>query len=101
MTLFDQVKYRKITACASCDSHEYTLPIPVTQDIEHYLKYLGPLKYPLDKVSIIKIETQSVKLQGRVGSPTLKIKFIKEPQARDMFEIQLGAYLGAMMGEGK
>lgn len=86
-----------MSACSVCDSHEYTLPFPLTREIEQFLAPLGPLKYPLDKVVLVKLETDNIDLQGRLGRITLRIKFKKDPAQRQTFEAQLAAYIGHMM----
>lgn len=92
--LKDVVAHTKLTQCASCDSHEYILPFPITPDIQHYINFLGPLKFPLERVKVIKIENEFIQLSGRVGQNTIRIKFKKQPQQREMFEMQLAAYIG-------
>lgn len=93
----DVIGYKKLSACSSCDSHEYTLPFPLTREIEGFLAPLGPLKYPLDKVVLVKLETDNIDLQARLGRITLRIKFKKDPTQRQVFEQQLAAYIGHMM----
>lgn len=96
--LSDLVEHKKISACAVCDSHEYTLPFPITNEIEGFLAPIGTLKYPLDKITFIKIDNDLIILQGRVGRDVLKVKFKQKGTQRELFEIQLAAYIGSMTG---
>jgi len=76
MKLEDVVVYNKLTKCASCDSHEYTLPFPITKEIEQYIVWsLGPLKFPLSRIKVIKIDNMYFQLQGRVGLNSLRVKY--------------------------
>ena len=96
-SLEDVVIHKKLTQCASCDSHEYTLPFPITSRIGNYIVCMGPLKFPLDKVKVVKIENPFVHLMARVGQNTVRIKFKKHPAQRELFETQLAAYIGEEM----
>jgi len=93
----DVIGYKKLSSCSVCDSHEYSLPFPVTKDIATYLAPMGPLKFPLDKVALIKIENDQVQIDGRVGRSVIRVKFKKNPKLRELFEIQLGLYIGNVM----
>lgn len=93
----DIIGYKKMSACSVCDSHEYTLPFPITCEIAEFLTPLGPLKFPLNSVQLIKIENDQVDLMGRVGRTILRVKFKKNPELRELFETQLAAYIGQMM----
>jgi hypothetical protein len=91
------IGYKKLSSCSVCDSHEYTLPFPITKEIEQYLVPMGPLKFPLDKVALVKIENDQVEVNGRVGRSVIRVKFKKNPELRELFEIQLGLYIGNVM----
>lgn len=87
------LKHTTLRQCASCHSHEYILPFPITSEIESFLKPFGSLKYPLDKIKIIKIDNNYVHLNSRIGSSNLRVKFKKDPSQRSLFEVQLAAYI--------
>lgn len=91
------VDHRQIYSCASCDTHEYVLPMPLTREIDGFIRAFGDLKYPLDRVAIVKIDNDDVSLQARVGRTHIRIKFKKDKQLRRSFEQRLADYLGAMM----
>lgn|SRR3990167_4063282 len=93
----DIVSHKQFHACASCDSHEYALPFPVTAEIESYLLPLGRLKYPLNQVAFIKIDNEEIVLQGRVGRITIKVKFKKKGAQRELLEGQLASYLSMVL----
>ena len=97
----DIVGYKKLSACSVCDSHEYSLPFPITKDIAPYLAPFGPTKFPIDQVALIKIENDFVDIVGRVGRSVIRVKFKKDPKQREFFESQLGNYIGFMMKDAE
>lgn len=86
-----------LTQCASCDSHEYLLPFPITADIEDYISCIGKPHYPLSRIKTIKIDNEFVQLWGKVGRTRLRVKFKKDVAKRAFFEMQLAAYISRVM----
>lgn len=93
----DLVDHRNVGGCSACDTHEYELPFPITKEIEQFLVPFGPLRYPLDKITFVKIDNQHIGLQARLGRTQIRVKFKQDKQLRETFETQLAAYLGFMM----
>jgi hypothetical protein len=92
----DLVSRKKLNSCSSCDSYSYTLPLPITREIDSYLICFGALKYPLDKIQIIKLDNDHFRIESRVGSTEMKVKFKTDPAQRALFEIQLAAYISSL-----
>ena len=95
--LKDVVKHYPLSRCAVCDSHEYILPFPITHEITNYLTGFGELKYPVPKISLIKISNSHIGLNSKLGTNKIRIKFKKDPKKRELFEIQLAAYISKHM----
>ena len=91
------VDHRQIYSCSTCDTHEYILPQPLSREIERFLVEFGELRYPLDKVAIVKIDSDDVSLQARLGRTHIRVKFKRNKELRKAFEAQLASYLGLMM----
>lgn len=91
------VKYTKLAQCHSCNSHEYRLPLQISPKIEKFMSPFGSMKFPLDRVKIIKVENEQVQISSRVGTNIIRIKFKKDPTQRQFFEVQLAAYLSEEM----
>lgn len=89
-------KCKKVSTCASCASYHYEIPLPITRDIENFITVFGSLKYPLDKVLLIRIENEFFSLDGRIGGLIIKVKYKKE-DLKQAFEAQLDAYIGTMI----
>lgn len=89
----DVIECVKINACTSCETYRYTLPLPITKEIDFYLLCFGPLKYSLEKVSIIKLDNDYMRIEGQVGLTTLVIKFKKDIAQKKIMEVQLANYL--------
>jgi hypothetical protein len=87
---------KKLNSCSSCDSYSYTLPLPITKEIDSFLICFGALKYPLDKIQIIKLDNDHFRIESRVGSTELKVKFKTDPSQRALFETQLAAYISSL-----
>lgn len=83
----------KLNTCSSCDSYNYQLPLPITKEIDSFLLCFGALKYPLDKIQIIKIDNEHFRIESRVGYNDIRVKFKKDPSQRALFETQLAAYV--------
>lgn len=95
--LADIVKHVRMAQCHSCNAHEYKVPFPITPDIEAFINCFGPLKFPLSKVKIIKLENDHIQITSRVGSSAIRVKFKKDPKQRELFETQLAAYISKEM----
>jgi len=91
------LKHYPLSRCATCDSHEYILPFPITGAITDFLVVFGELKYPVPKISLIKISNPHIQLNSKVGTNKIRIKFKKDPEKRGLFEIQLAAYISKHM----
>jgi len=84
----------KSTACKSCKTYDYRLPLPITKDLSTYLAALGKLKYPMNRTNIIRIENEYVSLRCLAGTNQIKIKYLKDPDNQTKIaEMQIAAYL--------
>lgn len=97
IALSDVVKHTRLSQCHSCNSHEYRVPFPISAKIELFINCFGALKFPLDKVKIIKLENEHIQIMSRIDSSSIKVKFKKDPKQRELFETQLAAYLSQEM----
>ena len=90
----DIIGVRKVTTCTSCESYVYRVPFPITKQIENFLVAFGPLRYPLNKVQIIKMENIYIYMFGRCGQNELRIKFKKNAEnQKKLFDVQIAAYV--------
>lgn len=95
----DLVQRVIVKGCKTCKTMTYTLPQPIAKNISDYLKIFGRLAYDLDTYSIIKIDTDDIALQSRLGTVDITIRFKnKEDQnLPHLFEVQLAAYLSEQL----
>jgi hypothetical protein len=59
--------------CSKCFSILYALPYQIDKDIVNYLKYFGNPLYPINSISLIKIEISGgFVIESKIGSKVLK-----------------------------
>lgn len=91
----DIVDIRKMTNCPVCYTYLYTLPVPLSKNIEDFLLPFGKMAYNLNSCQIVRIDNELLELfQARLGTDSFRIKFKKDPEkTKEFFDIQLAAYL--------
>jgi len=89
------VQAKQLHGCKTCRTMQYTMPQPISKKIADYLLPFGKLVYDLEVYSIIKMETDAILLQSRLGSVDIHIKFKDKDDLRivSLLEVQLAAYL--------
>jgi hypothetical protein len=72
------------------------MPCHLDIDFGDYIGVIGKLKYPLQKVKMIRMDNELVKITSRVGRNFLEIKFKGEvDETKALFEVQLAGYVEA------
>lgn len=92
------VEQKRVSACSTCDTYEYQLPLPLTAEVSSHLAEFGGFKYPLDKVAFVKIDTDQISFQARLGRTHVRVKYKQKPSCKARLEAALANYLGTMMG---
>ena len=95
MSLFtDIVDIVKVSSCKTCSTYIYTMPHPIEVDFGDYLLPFGKLQYPLNKIKIVLMDSEAIRIKSRVGRNYFEIKFkIVSPEIMKSFHTQLAAYL--------
>jgi hypothetical protein len=96
---FDSVvKIRRATACPTCQSFIYTLPVSIESDIEAAIHVFGNLTYPLNKFKIILLDSEALTISSMLGRTELRIKFKRNAeQLKIAVRAQLCTYLSEKM----
>ena len=89
------VDVAKFSSCKTCSTYVYTIPCSLDSDFEIFMKPLGGTKYPLNQISLIRMETDFIKVASRIGINWLDVKYkTEEAKYRPLFETQLASYVG-------
>jgi len=90
---FDEVvDIVKVSRCPTCSTYTYTLPCTLDVDFESYIKPMGRLAYPLNKIKSIVMDNADIRLRSRVGRLWLEVKF-KNEEVQPLFNAHIAGYI--------
>jgi hypothetical protein len=66
----------------------------IEEDFGDFLIGIGKLKFPLNRVSMVRVQNENILLTSRLGNRYMEVKFQKNAEIlKPLFEINLAAYV--------